>query len=100
VRVLREQVDLSCYTTLRLGGPAARFTEAATEEEIIAGIRAADADADRVLVLGGGSNLVIADSGFAGLVLRLASSGIDVTDGHDGVLVRVQAGEGWDQLVE
>ena len=71
-----EQVTLSEFTTIRLGGPARRFVEAATDEEIIAEVRAADERAEPLLVLGGGSNLVISDDGFPGTVIHVATKGI------------------------
>ncbi len=99
--VVREQVALSGYTTLRLGGPAARFADADTEHEIVAAVRDADLAGEPVLLLGGGSNLVVADAGFPGTVVRLASRGVAVTaSGDDDVWVAVQAGENWDQLVD
>jgi UDP-N-acetylenolpyruvoylglucosamine reductase len=100
VPVVREQVNLSDYTTLRLGGPAKRFVQAPTEAEIVATVRDADLAGEPVLVLGGGSNLVVADAGFAGTAIRLASTGIRVTSADDGVRVAVAAGENWDQLVQ
>ncbi|MGE5132938.1 MAG: UDP-N-acetylmuramate dehydrogenase [Gemmatimonadota bacterium] len=95
-----EQVPLSGYTTLRLGGPARRLVEAATEAEIVAEVAAADARGEPVLVLGGGSNLVIADEGFPGTVIRIASRGVHREPGPDGGAgVTVAAGEDWDALV-
>jgi UDP-N-acetylmuramate dehydrogenase len=95
-----ERVTLAGYTTLGLGGPAARFIEAGTDEEIITAVREADLKGDPLLVLGGGSNLVVADEGFAGTVIRIASRGIrPVIDGA-AVLLAVEAGEQWDPLVE
>jgi UDP-N-acetylmuramate dehydrogenase len=101
VRVLTEQADLSAYTTLRLGGPAARFTEVDSAGDLIGAVRAADAAADPVLVLGGGSNLVVADEGFDGTVVRVATSGVRVShaDG-DSVAVTVAAGENWARVVD
>ena len=96
---VREQVLLAGYTTLGLGGPAARFVEADDDEQIVATVRAADAEGEPVLVLGGGSNLVVADEGFPGTVLRLASRGVTIAPGDDGVTVTVAAGEDWDTLV-
>ena len=66
-----EQTLLADYTTLRLGGPAGRFVRAVSDAELIAAVRAADAEGEPVLVLGGGSNLVVADSGFPGTVIRV-----------------------------
>lgn len=94
--VLAEQVTLAAYTTLRLGGPARRFVEAVTTDELVGEIRAADRRGEPVLVLGGGSNLVISDDGFAGTVVHVATRGVDVIG--DGVL-RAQAGEEWDPFV-
>ncbi len=70
-----EQIALSGYTTLRLGGPAARFVEVSGTDELIESVRAADSAAEPVLVLGGGSNLVVADSGFPGTVISVATEG-------------------------
>jgi UDP-N-acetylmuramate dehydrogenase len=92
-------VPLAGYTTLGVGGPAERLIDAGTDEEIIAATRHADRAGDPLLVLGGGSNLVVADAGFAGTVLRIASRGVAVTPDGDGVLVTVAAGEDWDPLV-
>ncbi|TNY38848.1 UDP-N-acetylmuramate dehydrogenase [Thermomonospora catenispora] len=97
-----ENVKLAAYTTLRLGGPARRFVEAATEDELIEAVRRADEEGQPVLVLGGGSNLVVSDEGFPGTVVHVASRGVAYrTDrDHPGkVLVTAQAGEEWDPLV-
>lgn len=97
--MVRERVPLAGYTTLGLGGPAARFVEAGTDEQIITAVRDADLKGDPVLVLGGGSNLVVADEGFAGTVIRIASRGVRSVPDGSGVLLAVQAGEEWDPLV-
>ena len=73
---VREQVMLAGYTTLGVGGPAARFVDAGTDEQVIAEVREADATGEPVLVLGGGSNLVVADEGFPGTVVHVATSGV------------------------
>jgi UDP-N-acetylmuramate dehydrogenase len=91
-------VDLSAYTTLGLGGPARRLTEPATEDELIAEVRAADARGDALLVLGGGSNLVVADDGFDGTALRVATRGLTLLDRVEHTLVTAAAGENWDDL--
>ncbi|MBB5961325.1 UDP-N-acetylmuramate dehydrogenase [Planomonospora venezuelensis] len=87
-------VRLAPYTTLGLGGPAGAFVEASSAEEIVELVAAADRVGEPVLVLGGGSNLVVSDDGFEGLVVRVASRGIEI----DGDLVTAQAGEDWDTL--
>lgn len=88
-------VRLAPYTTVGLGGPAEAFVTAGSAEEIVELVAAADRAGEPVLVLGGGSNLVVSDEGFDGLVVRVASRGIEV----DGDRVTVQAGEDWDALV-
>src|SRR6266567_3304584 len=98
--MLREGVPLSGYTTLRLGGPAARLTEARTADEVVAAVREADAAGEPLLVLGGGSNLVVSDEGFPGTVLRVTTTGIAVREAGERVLLTVAAGENWDRLVE
>jgi UDP-N-acetylmuramate dehydrogenase len=95
----RTAVPLSGYTTLRLGGPAARLVEPSTADDLAAVVRTADRSGEPVLVLGGGSNLVVADEGFAGTVVRVANRGstIDSVDGR--VRLTVEAGEDWDSVV-
>ena len=83
---------LAELTTLRLGGPPARYEQAADEAAIIAAVRAAD---EPLLVLAGGSNLVVADAGFPGTVVHITSRGVR----EDGNALEVAAGEPWDPLV-
>jgi UDP-N-acetylmuramate dehydrogenase len=87
---------LADLTTLRLGGPPARYVEAADEAAIIAAVREADRAGEPLLVLAGGSNLVVADAGFPGAVVRIASRGVRAR----GDALAVAAGEPWDPLVE
>jgi UDP-N-acetylmuramate dehydrogenase len=91
--------DLAPLTTLRLGGPARRIVEAHTEADAIAAVRAADSAREPLLLLAGGSNVVIADDGFPGTVVRLITSGVAALD-DDGTRLEVQAGEPWDPFVE
>jgi UDP-N-acetylmuramate dehydrogenase len=92
---------LADHTTLRLGGPAQRWVRAGTETELVEAVREADARGEPALVLGGGSNLVVADEGFAGTVLEVATHGVEVEgDTCGGAVVTVQAGEVWDTLVD
>jgi UDP-N-acetylmuramate dehydrogenase len=97
--------DLSDHTTLRLGGPAKAWVRAETEADLIEAVSAADAAGEPVLVLGGGSNVVVADEGFAGTVVEVATRGItsdlddDVDASCSGATVRVAAGEPWDPFV-
>jgi len=98
--VARSAVPLSGYTTLRLGGPAARFVAAGTAEDVAAAVRAVDERGEPVLVLGGGSNLVVADEGFDGTVVQVANSGSKIDSLGDGrVALTVEAGEDWDAVV-
>jgi UDP-N-acetylmuramate dehydrogenase len=99
-----EAVRLSDHTTLRLGGPAQSWLRATTEAELVDAVRRADEAGEPVLVLAGGSNLVVADEGFPGTVVEVATSGIqpDVTDDDatcGGAVVKVAAGEDWDAFV-
>ena len=91
---------LSELTTLRLGGPAERFVEAGTEDEIVGAVRAADVAGDPLLVLGGGSNVVVADEGFPGTVVLIATRGEERREAGGREELTVQAGEPWDSFVE
>lgn len=92
--------QLSSYTTFRLGGQAANFTAAASAGELAAVVSAADAAGEPVLVLGGGSNLLVADAGFPGLVVQVASAGISVAETGEQVSVTLAAGENWAAFVD
>ena len=97
--ITTEQVLLADYTTLRLGGPAAKFAVAGSADELIAAVADADAAAEPVLVLGGGSNLVIADEGFGGTVVLAAASDVEFAAAGERVDVTVSAGHDWDEFV-
>ena len=88
---------LSELTTMRVGGPAEKLVTATTRDELVDAALAAWSDGEPLLVLGGGSNVVVGDEGFDGTVIRVVSRGIEQLDG--GVL-GVEAGEPWDGLVE
>jgi UDP-N-acetylmuramate dehydrogenase len=88
---------LADYTTVHLGGPARGFVRAGTEDELIDAVRTADAAGEPLLILGGGSNLVVSDEGFDGTVVQVATRGVS-RDGGPGVLT-VAAGEDWDAVV-
>ena len=91
---------LADRTTLRLGGPASSMVHASTEAEIVDAVRRADEAGTPVLVLGGGSNVVVADEGFDGVVVSVETRGIDISeDACSGASVTVAAGEDWDALV-
>jgi UDP-N-acetylmuramate dehydrogenase len=95
-----QDVRLSGYTTLRLGGPARTFVEVTTEDDLIAEVRRAEAAGDPVLILGGGSNLVISDEGFSGTVIHVSTRGVELREVAGGIArVTAQAGEDWDSFV-
>ncbi|WP_410606041.1 UDP-N-acetylmuramate dehydrogenase [Amycolatopsis sp. lyj-90] len=87
---------LADHTTLRLGGPARRYAEATTAQSLVDAVREADEAGEPVLLLGGGSNLVVADDGFEGTLLKVGNTGWT----RDGDLVEVAAGQNWDGFVE
>jgi UDP-N-acetylmuramate dehydrogenase len=93
----QEYVPLAPFTTLGIGGPARRFAPATHVEHVIA---ACGPDSKRLFVLGGGSNLVVADEGFDGLVLRIAIEGVTTTPHGDDAIVTAGGGESWDSFVE
>ncbi|MCI0384200.1 UDP-N-acetylmuramate dehydrogenase [Streptomyces sp. CNQ085] len=86
---------LAPLTTFRLGGPAARLVTATTDEEVTEAVRAADADGTPLLLVGGGSNLVVDDEGFAGTALRIATTGFRL----EGTRLELAAGENWSEAV-
>jgi len=96
---------LRSHTSLRLGGGARHWVEATTEDELVAAVAAADEGDEPVLVLAGGTNVVAADDGFPGTVVKVSTRGVrpDVDDSGDptcsGATVTVAAGERWDDLV-
>ena len=91
---------LADYTTLGLGGPARTFVSAGTELGLIGAVRSADKEGEPVLLIGGGSNLVISDGGFPGRVVHVNTRGFTYIDAGDGaVSVTVAAGEDWDDVV-
>ena len=97
---IADSARLADHTTLRVGGPADRFIIATTERELIDVVTDCDERGEPVLVLGGGSNLLIADEGFRGTVVRVGTNGVkaDVSS-CGGAAVRVAAGENWDDFV-
>ena len=97
--LIREDVPLAPLTTLSVGGPARYFVEATTEYEVTAAVEFAHFGKLPLFVLGGGSNVVISDAGYSGLVLKISINGI--SDHRDGETVIFNAGAGcdWDALV-
>ncbi|CAM5248752.1 UDP-N-acetylenolpyruvoylglucosamine reductase OS=Streptomyces alboniger OX=132473 GN=murB PE=3 SV=1 [Streptomyces alboniger] len=87
---------LAPLTTFRLGGPATRLITATTDAEVVEAVREADASGTPLLLIGGGSNLVIGDKGFDGTALRIATKGFEL----DGTRLELAAGEVWTDAVE
>lgn len=98
----RYDVPLAPLTTLRVGGPARRLVTATSTDELVDAVREVDDADEPLLILSGGSNLVIADAGFDGTVVKVATSGVRVesADLCGGAVVRVAAGQDWDAFVE
>ena len=96
---VRQQVPLSELTTLRVGGPARRLITAQTIEEMVEVVGGADAEGEPLLIIAGGSNLLIGDQGFDGTVLHVALGGIAIGESGDGARVVAGAGEPWDGVV-
>ena len=96
---IRENVPLAPLTTLGIGGPGRFFVEAREEQTAVAALDFAEQRRLPAFVLGGGSNILVADEGFPGLVLRMAIRGVSEQIGGDNVVVTMGAGEGWDSFV-
>lgn len=96
-------MPLAPLTTLQVGGPARFFVETTSERDIKRALEFAASESLPVIVLGGGSNILVSDAGFDGLVIRICLKGIvrmSASDSRGRVLVTAQAGEVWDDLVE
>ena len=97
--VITENVPLAPLTTLKVGGPARYFLEAMSVAEVSEAVEFSRSRNLPLFVLGGGSNLVISDAGWPGLVLKIGITGINHRHGHDEVVFEVGAGEDWDKFV-
>jgi UDP-N-acetylmuramate dehydrogenase len=96
---IQEQVPLAPMTTLKIGGPARYFVEAKNIADVSRAVEYARSQGLPLFVLGGGSNLVIADSGWPGLVLKIALKGFEERSENGKILFEVAAGEDWDTFV-
>ena len=94
-----EQVPLAPYTTFGIGGPARWFAEASSEDDVQEAIAFARERQLLLFVLGGGSNLLVSDAGFPGVVLRIALKGIEQSKPSAVTRFSVAAGENWDAFV-
>ena len=91
--------ELSKYTSFRVGGPATKIVQVSTEAEIIAAIE--DAGDSPILIMGGGTNVLIADKGFDGTVIRISNNSVQSeVDACSGATLTIGAGEDWDTFVQ
>ncbi|MEK7723759.1 MAG: FAD-binding protein, partial [Acidobacteriota bacterium] len=93
---IQENIELAPLTTLKVGGAARFFVKADTENEVINAFAWADENNIPIFILGGGSNILVSDEGFDGLVLQINLKGIELSD----TSVTAQAGEDWDEFVK
>jgi len=97
---VKSEVHLSDYTTIGLGGVAKYFVACQTIEEIRSALKFAEEENVPVQILGGGSNVIFPDESFNGLVIKVDSRGVEFESGGEYTMVRVGAGEVWDDLVK
>lgn len=98
---IKENISMKDRTTFGIGGPARYFLEAGTPEELIKAFNFADQKTIPVFILGGGSNILISDVGFPGLVVSVRNKGIEVIEENDNeVKIKVGSSEVWDEVVE
>jgi UDP-N-acetylmuramate dehydrogenase len=96
---LQENIALAPLTTFQVGGPARYFVDARTQHEVMEAVAHSAAHQLPLFVLGGGSNLVVSDHGFPGLVLKISLPGVEFEGDREKMLFNVGSGENWDQLV-
>src|SRR5690242_8371829 len=96
---MQQNVPLAPFTTFKVGGPARHFVEVTTEAELLVALDWAKQNSQPIFILGGGSNLLISDSGFSGLVIKICMTAIRHRHSHDDVIFEVAAGEEWDAFV-
>lgn len=93
-------VPLAPHTTLRIGGPARFYTVARNRDDLLGALQWASEYDHEILILGGGSNMLVSDDGFDGLVIDLELRGVRFEPEGETTLVEAAAGEDWDELVE
>lgn len=96
---LREYVPLAAFTTLGVGGPARYFIELASESDLAPALAFAEQKRLPVFILGGGSNLLVSDTGFPGLVIHIALRGVSSQPAGNHTIITAAAGENWDAIV-
>jgi UDP-N-acetylmuramate dehydrogenase len=98
---IHTNIPLKNYTTMRLGGNARFMTEAHTPEDIASIYQNAKTQNLPIFILGGGSNIIVRDEGFAGIVVRNRISGFEIIDDQSSTMtIRIGAGENWDEVVK
>ena len=91
--------ELSKYTSFRVGGPATKIVQVSTQAQIIAAIE--DAGDTPILIMGAGTNVLIADKGFEGTVIRISNNSVQSeVDACSGATLTIGAGEDWDSFVQ
>jgi len=96
----RKNISISSYTTIGLGGNAKYFAECNSVDSIIDALKFGEENKLRVQVISGGSNIIFADEGFDGIVLKVNIKGMSFEDEKDFIKVKVNAGENWDDFVK
>lgn len=97
---IHTNIPLKNYTTMRLGGNARFMTEVHTPAQVAEACRSARAKNLAIFILGGGSNVIVHDEGFNGIVIRNRLPGFDILDEESGhITVKIGAGENWDEIV-
>lgn len=97
--VLEEDVSLAPHTTIKIGGPARYFTRAETTAKLQQALQWARSTSNPILILGGGSNLLVADAGWPGIVIKNAIGQVAIEDEGDAALATVGGGVDWDDFV-
>jgi len=96
---IQPEFSLASLTTFRIGGPAKYYAKISSRDELFEVLAFAKKEGLSMLVLGGGSNALVSDKGFDGLVIEIDLKGVDITDLPDGAEVKLGAGENWDDVV-
>ena len=98
---IKENISLKDFTTFKIGGNARFFCVASSEDQLLEAIGFSKKHKVPFFILGGGSNILVPDAGFPGLVIKMQMKGVEYINSEDGkkIQVKVAAGEGWDGLV-
>jgi UDP-N-acetylmuramate dehydrogenase len=101
IMLIQKNIPIAQYTTFKIGGPARYFCAVKNEDDLLEAVKFSKEKKLPILVIGGGSNLLVADSGFNGMVIRNEIKGKDWKEGNDGIVtVTAGAGEDWEGLVK